>query len=255
MLVVMRLVIPLTLIVACLVTTSSTAATAQRGAAGPPRQDLVGRHFEARVVRIADGDTLEAIPVGESRPVRIRLQGVDAPEIGEVFSRESMALMRSLLFDQRVRVEGHGIDRYGRLISRMIRGDADASVHLVRAGLACHAYAYDDALAREESQARAGRVGFWATSAKKPECVTRTAFSASPRNGFPLAPPAPPDRQRMGPAPSPPASSQFRGNTSSLVYHATSCPNFMCRNCSRVFTSEAEAKAAGFRPANDCLRP
>lgn len=255
MLVVMRLVIPLTLIVACLVTTPSSAATAQRGAAGPPRQDLVGRHFEARVVRIADGDTLEAIPVGESRPIRIRLQGVDAPEIGEVFSREAMALVRSLLFDQRVRVEGHGIDRYGRLISRMIRGDADASVHLVRVGLACHAFAYDDALAREESQARAGRVGFWATSAKKPECVTRTAFSASSRNGFPLAPPAPPDRQRKGPAPSPPASSQFRGNTSSLVYHASSCPNFMCRNCSRVFTSEAEAKAAGFRPANDCLRP
>jgi endonuclease YncB( thermonuclease family) len=254
MLVVILLVIPLTLIVAALATAPATAATAQRDAAGPPRQDLVGRHFEARVVRIADGDTLEAIPVGESRPVRIRLQGIDAPEIGEVFSREAMALVRSLLFDQQVRADGHGIDRYGRLIARMIRGDADASVHLVRAGLACHAYAYDAALAREESEARAGRVGFWAASAKKPECVTRTAFSASSNNGFPLAPPATPDRHVAGSAPSTPASSQFRGNTSSLVYHASSCPNFMCRNCTRVFRSEAQAKGAGFRPASDCLK-
>ena len=251
---VMRWVIPVTLIVAALATTPPIAATAQRDAAGPPRQDLVGRHVEARVVRIADGDTLEAIPVGESRPIRIRLQGVDAPELGEVFSREAMALVRSLLFDQRVRVEGHDIDRYGRLIARMIRGDADASVHLVRAGLACHAYAYDAALAREESQARAGRVGFWATSAKKPECVTRSAFSASSNNRFPIAPPATGDRQRADPAPNTPAANQFRGNTSSLVYHASSCPNFTCRNCTRVFTSEAEAKAAGFRPANDCLK-
>ena len=151
-------------------------------------------------------------------------------------------------------MEGHGIDRYDRLIARIIRGDADASVHLVRAGLACHAYAYDAALAREEAQARASRLGFWATSAKKPECVTRTAFSASSRNGFPPAPPATPDRLGAGPAPNTPAASQFRGNTSSLVYHASSCPNFMCRNCTRVFTSEAEAKAAGFRPANDCLK-
>ena len=159
---VMRWVIPVTLIVAALATTPPIATTAQRDAAGPPRQDLVGRHIEARVVRIADGDTLEAIPVGESRPIRIRLQGVDAPELGEVFSREAMALVRSLLFDQRVRVEGHDIDRYGRLIARMIRGDADASVHLVRAGLACHAYAYDAALARADHR-RARAVGFWAT--------------------------------------------------------------------------------------------
>ena len=97
--VVMRWVIPLRLIVAALATMPPIAGTAQRDTAGPPRQDLVGRHVEARVVRIADGDTLEAIPVGESRPIRIRLQGVDAPELGEVFSREAMALVRSLLFE------------------------------------------------------------------------------------------------------------------------------------------------------------
>ena len=153
---VMRWVIPVTLIVAALATTPPIAATAQRDAARPPRQDLVGPHVEARVVRIADGDTLEAIPVGESRPIRIRLQGVDAPELGEVFSREAMALVRSLLFDQRVRVEGHDIDRYGRLIARIIRGDADASVNLVRAGLACHAYALTPRLhARNHRRARA----------------------------------------------------------------------------------------------------
>ena len=230
------------------------ASAAQRRTSTTERQDLVGRQFDARIIRVADGDTLEAVPVGESRPIRIRLQGVDAPELGEVFSREAMALLRTLLFEQRVRVDGRGIDRYGRLIARLIRGDADASVHLVRAGLACHAFAYDAALAREESQARAANAGFWAASAKKPECVTRTAFSA--RSGEPTLPRSPNTRERppAGAASDPLPASQFRGNTSSRVYHAPSCPNFRCRNCTRVFQSEADAKAAGFRPANDCLK-
>jgi endonuclease YncB( thermonuclease family) len=250
----MRWVI-LTLIVAALLTESSLATRLQRDAAGPPRQDLVGRQFDARVVRIADGDTLEAIPVGESRPIRIRLQGVDAPELGEVFSREAMALVRTLLFDQRVRVDGRGIDRYGRLIARLIRGDVDASVHLVRAGLACHAYAYDAVLAREESQARAAHTGFWAASAKKPECVTGTAFSAPSTDRVPPTRATTRGPQAAGAATNPSVAGRFRGNTSSLVYHASTCPNFTCRNCSRVFESEAAAKAAGFRPAGDCLKP
>jgi endonuclease YncB( thermonuclease family) len=231
-----------------------SAAAAQRSTATTERQDLVGLQFDARVIRIADGDTLEAIPVGEARPIRIRLQGVDAPELGEVFSREAMALVRTLLFDQRVRVDGRGIDRYGRLIARLIRGDVDASVHLVRAGLACHAYAYDAALAREESQARAAHAGFWTASAKKPACVTGTAFSASSTDKVPQARPTTRGPQDAGAATNAPAAGQFRGNTSSLVYHASTCPNFTCRNCTRVFDSQMAAKAAGFRPAGDCLK-
>jgi endonuclease YncB( thermonuclease family) len=137
------------------------------------RHDLIGQQIDARIVRIADGDTLEAIPAGESRRVRIRLQGVDAPELGEVFGRESMAYLRKLLSDQQVRVHGRDIDRYGRLVARVIVGGRDASVALLRAGLACHAYARDATLAREESQARAAGAGFWSQNAPKPRCTTR----------------------------------------------------------------------------------
>jgi len=30
--------------------------------------------------------------------------------------------------------------------------------------------------------------------------------------------------------------------------------NYNCRNCSVVFATGAEAEAAGFKPAGDCLR-
>ena len=147
--------------------------SAQRGKSVTGRRDLVGRQFDAKVVRIADGDTLEAIPAGEQRPIRIRLQGVDAPELGEVFGRESMAFLRTLLFDKRVRIEGRDMDRYGRLVARVTTSGQDASTALVRGGMACHAYARDAALAREESQARSAGVGFWARNATKPRCTAR----------------------------------------------------------------------------------
>lgn len=229
-----------TLTLLVLVTSALGAAAEQRSVATTGRQDLVGKPFDATVTRVGDGDTLDAVPVGESRAIRIRLEGIDAPEQGEAFGREAMALVRKLLFDQRVRVHGRELDRYGRLVARVVRGDADASVHLVRGGLACHAYAYDAALAREEAEARKAGVGFWAAVARKPACVTSTAFSR--KEGGPVVP-------AMN------VSTSFRGNVDSRVYHAPHCSNYTCRHCTQVFASEAAAKAAGFRPARDCLKP
>ena len=232
----------------------TVVAASQRDATAPRRQDLVGRQFDARVVRVADGDTMEAIPSGESRPVRIRLQGIDAPELGEAFSREATTLLRTLTLDHHVRVDGRDMDRYGRLVARITAAGEDASSALVRAGLACHAYVRDERLARDESQARRVGAGFWAASATKPECVTRTAFSAAANPRPPAARPPVAQPERRAPQSSQNATPRFRGNTSSGVYHAATCPNATCRNCTRAFTAEAEAKAAGFRPAADCLK-
>jgi len=234
-----------------LVIASAGTTLFQRGADSSPRQDLVGRQVDAQVVRVADGDTLEAIVRGESRPIRIRLEGVDAPELGEVFSREAQRFLQALVAKVSVRVTGRDLDNYGRLVARVAAGGLDASTALVRAGLACHAYARDAALAREESQARAVGVGFWAANAKKPICVERTAFSARSSSTS-----SPATRGRRSTKATPPVreSNGFRGNENSKLYHAPWCPNYNCRNCTRLFASEAEAKMAGFRPAADCLR-
>jgi endonuclease YncB( thermonuclease family) len=164
-------------LVCLLLILAQSAALAQRGVSQTHRKDLVGRQFDAKVVRVADADTIEAVVAGESRPIRIRLEGVDAPEQSEVFSREAIARLRTLVFDRMVRVTGRELDRYGRLVARVAANGTDASRELVRAGLACHAYKYDAMLARDEADARAARAGFW-SAGKKPVCVTRTAFSA-----------------------------------------------------------------------------
>lgn len=197
-------------------------------------RDLVGVQFDARVVSVIDGDTVDAIPAGEKRAIRIRLDGIDAPERGEPFNDAARRMTRVMLFDQNARLQGRAVDRYGRLVARVVVTGKDASLALLQAGLACHyvQYSSDPQLAAAEAKARRDGVGFWASSAAKPRCTRATSV-------------APPAR---------PGASVFHGNTSSRVYHAPACPNYTCRSCTRVFRTEAEAQSAGFRPADDCLK-
>jgi hypothetical protein len=52
----------------------------------------------------------------------------------------------------------------------------------------------------------------------------------------------------------PATQAPFVGNVNSRVFHASTCRNAGCKNCTRGFATQAEAQAAGFRPAEDCLK-
>jgi hypothetical protein len=108
-------------------------------------------------------------------------------------------------------------------------------------GLACHyrQYSNDPVLEQAERKARAAAAGFWAAGAPQPACVERESRAAANR--------------ARSPTPAL-ASGQVIGNVSSKVYHAPTCRNAHCKNCTRVFDGAAAADAAGYRPAGDCLR-
>ena len=79
---------------------------------------------------------------------------------------------------------------------------------------------------------------YWAPGVPKPACVT--AAAGPPRSAVSAVAGA--------------TSSTFFGNVNSRVYHAPTCRNAHCKNCTREFHSRAEAEAAGFRAAGDCLK-
>lgn len=45
----------------------------------------------------------------------------------------------------------------------------------------------------------------------------------------------------------------YRGNTKSKVFHKAACRHAACKACTKVFTSEAEARAAGYHPCKVCF--
>lgn len=115
--------------------------------------------FEATVTRVVDGDSVWVRRDGASPPLRLRLVGVDAPEIcqthGEA-SREALAV-RLALAGYRVRVTLRGRDRYERWLAELRTGEGDVATWLVRQG---HAW-NDGPHARDEKAARGQRLGLF----------------------------------------------------------------------------------------------
>ena len=75
------------------------AAVAQDGA-GP----LIGTSWLARVSYVVDGDSIWVRPEGGGDRVRLRIDGVDAPEICQSHGPESRDALRALALGQPVRV-------------------------------------------------------------------------------------------------------------------------------------------------------
>jgi hypothetical protein len=70
--------------------------------------------FDGRVVAVHDGDTISVLHDG--RALRVRLHGIDAPELGQAFGRPAKQFLSSLVFKRVVHVVPVDVDRYHRLV-------------------------------------------------------------------------------------------------------------------------------------------
>jgi endonuclease YncB( thermonuclease family) len=119
--------------------------------------------FDGRVVRVADGDTLEVVREPGAQQVRIRIFGIDAPERGQPWSRRARQALAERALGKPVRVNAVDIDRYGRTVGEVYADDVCVGCELVRAG---HVWVYrhftqDAALLALEAEARAAKRGLW----------------------------------------------------------------------------------------------
>jgi len=115
-----------------------------------------------RVVSVHDGDTLRAIDQANVQH-KIRLAGIDAPELGQPFGRASRDRLAELTQGQVVTVYIDSRHRYGRTVARLEADGLDVCRQLVADRLAWHYTRYSDdaALAAAEREARADGRGLW----------------------------------------------------------------------------------------------
>lgn len=124
--------------------------------------------LQGRVTSVADGDTLTLLgPTGEHR---IRLGGIDAPELDQAHGQQARAALALLCLGRSAQVAIQDQDRYGRTVGTVRCGDASATTELVRQG---HAWVYtrynqDPALPDLQAQARSNRQGLWAQATPTP---------------------------------------------------------------------------------------
>ncbi|MEN8708553.1 MAG: thermonuclease family protein [Paracoccaceae bacterium] len=81
--------------------------------------------------RVTDGDTL----VIDER--RVRLFGIDAPELKHPYGAEAKAAMEALCQGQMIQAQALSVDRYDRLVARCVLPDGrDLAAELVKRDLA-----------------------------------------------------------------------------------------------------------------------
>ena len=182
--------------------------------------------------------------------------GIDAPESGQAFGQVSKQNLSSLVFGRDVVVVWSKVDRYGRLVGTVIRGEVNTNLEQIRARLAWYfrQYAADVApehrpvYAAAEVGARSAKVGLWRDVSPKPPWEFRHPEpSLAAATALLSAPPA----TTLAASP---AAGPVIANKNSRIYHVPGCPNYndVAERNRVYFKTEAEAQVAGFRKARNC---
>jgi len=120
--------------------------------------------FFAQATGVPDGDTLWVRPQNSQTPRKLRLLGVDAPEICQAGGQAARDALAALVSQQRLKVTVNYQHDYGRGLARLQVNGEDVAAKLVAAG---HAWSVRwrrslGPYAAQEAQARAQRRGVFA---------------------------------------------------------------------------------------------
>lgn len=190
--------------------------------------------------RVVDGDTID---VGGQR---IRLEGIDAPEIAQTCGtgtggtwpcgREAAKALQALLSNADVACDSRGNDKYGRMLGTCFADGKDVNATMVKNGYAWVFVKYSSTYVAEEKTAQEARLGIW-KGPSQPAWEYR-------HNGWQIA-----EAQA-------PNGCAIKGNIShsGQIYHMPWSPwydkvKIDAGRGERWFCSEADAQAAGWRPA------
>jgi len=121
-----------------------------------------------KVVGVADGDTITVLDSQQTQH-KVRLMGIDCPEKSQPFGQNAKQSLSDLVFGHSVNVEWQKLDRYERIVGKVMVNGHDVNLEQVRLGLAWHYKKYDReqepfdraSYSQAEIEARMGYRGLW----------------------------------------------------------------------------------------------
>ena len=124
------------------------------------RSDHAQLHL--RVVGVHDGDTITGLDETKIQ-YKIRLDAIDAPELGQPFGQASKKALSEKVFGKDVVVIPKTKDKYGRTVGHILIDGKDVNLLMLEEGMAWHYKHYDHnaRLARVEDEARVAKKGLW----------------------------------------------------------------------------------------------
>jgi micrococcal nuclease len=142
--------------------TASWGAMAVSFAADEPQRT----RWAGIVTYVVDGDTVRVRPLQGGKPVSIRVDGIDAPEICQSGGDASRDALTRRVLGRQVVIDGRSRDDYGRLLGKVLLDGADVGEQMVKDG---HAWSYR----------YRGRGGPYAAQQQLAESAGRGLFAAA----------------------------------------------------------------------------
>lgn len=129
----------------------------------PALAQEVNADYSARVTSVFDGDTLWVRPADGGRSRKLRIDGIDAPEICQTGGKPAREALRQRLLKQTVWVHERARDVYGRPLVTLSLDGENVGAWMVRQGWAWSYRWHDDPgpFAGEEAVARAKSRGIF----------------------------------------------------------------------------------------------
>ena len=138
--------------------------------------------FDAEVIRVIDGDTIK-VKDDNNRKFKIRLLGIDAPELKQIFGKESSRYLNKIINGKLVTIvsksnngKPYTLDFYKRILGKIYFDGTDINLLMVRKGFAWHYKKYKKSQSLEDQQsygiaekyARVNKFGLWAKDSLVP---------------------------------------------------------------------------------------
>ena len=124
--------------------------------------DVTEKPVTGKVVGVSDGDTITLLIDG--REEKVRLFGIDCPELHQAFGRRAKKFTSRMVFGKTVSLTRAEKDQYGRTLGVITVDGEFLDRALVRTGHAWHyrKYSSSSVLDSLENEARLHRRGLWA---------------------------------------------------------------------------------------------
>lgn len=113
------------------------------------------------ITHVSDGDTV-VLTDEDGEKYKVRLNGIDAPEMGQSYGEESKAFLESLVLDKVVEVDEIGVDQYKRVLGVLSVEGKDVNKAMLENGMAWqYKYNKDQSYRDLMDKARRQKINLW----------------------------------------------------------------------------------------------
>ena len=92
--------------------------------------------LDGKIIKIIDGDTVHFQAYGDDGYKKLRLVGIDAPEIKQSFGYKSRQCLGNLINNKQVQIISFGEDRYKRTLAKILIEKIDINLAMIKNGCA-----------------------------------------------------------------------------------------------------------------------